>query len=289
MSTLSSNSNSYRAALVQGVQDAEASSKWLKNSAYITTALLVVCAVAYMFDTRLVNDINVWTKPNKFNSSFLMQLVTVLWLWQLVEPAKRATKFAVGLMATLAVSGLIEIFYIAFQSARGRASHFNNQTVWEAFAYTVIMGGAAVVLVVTTSIVGVLIWRHASASARQNKGLYWGAALGLFLGGIATLITASAMASGQIAGPGHWVGGIRTDMGGLPILGWSTTGGDLRVPHFFATHLMQALPIAGLIADKLFPARATLLVWLASIFGVAVVVLTFMQAVNGHSFTSILA
>jgi hypothetical protein len=264
----------------------DSSSAWLKNSAYITAGLLVICAVAYLFDTRLVNGINVWTKPNKFNASFLMQLITVLWLWQLVEPAKRASKFAVGLVATLAISGLIEIFYIAFQSARGRASHFNNQTVWEAFAYTVIMGGAAVVLVVTTSIVGVLIWRHATTAARQNKGLYWGAALGLFLGGIATLITASAMASGQIAGPGHWVGGIRSDVGGLPILGWSTTGGDLRVPHFFATHLMQALPIAGLLADRLWAAKATWIVWLASAAGLAVVVLTFVQAVNGKSFHS---
>lgn len=265
----------------------DSSSAWLKNSAYITLGLLVICAVAYMFDTRLVNGINVWTKPNKFNASFLMQLLTVLWLWQLVEPAKRATKFAVGLMATLAISGLIEIFYIAFQSARGRASHFNNQTAWEAFAYTVIMGGAAVVLVVTTSIVGVLIWRHAKASARQHKGLYWGASLGLFLGGMATLITASAMASGQIAGPGHWVGGIRTDVGGLPILGWSTTGGDLRVPHFFATHLMQALPLAGLLADRLWASKATWIVWLASVVGLVVVVLTFVQAVNGQSFQSL--
>ncbi|MEQ1535317.1 MAG: hypothetical protein ABL923_05515 [Burkholderiaceae bacterium] len=265
---------------------ADASSLWLKRSAYITAVLLVICAIAYMFDTRLVNGINVWTKPNKFNASFLMQLITVLLLWQLVEPAKRATKFAVGLMATLAISGLIEIFYIAFQSARGRASHFNNETAWEAFAYTVIMGGAAVVLVVTTSIVGVLIWRHATTAARKNKGLYWGAVLGLFLGGIATLITASAMASGQIAGPGHWVGGVRTDVGGLPILGWSTTGGDLRVPHFFATHLMQALPLAGLLADKFLPSQATLSVWMAAALGIVVVVLTFMQAVNGYSFTS---
>jgi hypothetical protein len=269
---------------MRNINPTDASSVWLKNSAFITAGLFVVTAVAYMFDTRLVNGINVWTKPNKFNASFLMQLLTVLWLWQLVEPCKRVTKFAIGLMATLAISGLIEIFYIAFQSARGRASHFNNETAWEAFAYTVIMGGAAVVLVVTTSIVGLLIWRHATTATRKNKGLYWGAASGLFLGGIATLITASAMASGQIAGPGHWVGGVRTDVGGLPLLGWSTTGGDLRVPHFFATHLMQALPIAGILADRLIPSRAALIVWLASATGVAVVVLTFIQASNGHSF-----
>jgi hypothetical protein len=276
--------NNFYQNLTQQVKQADASSAWLKRSAYITAGLLVLCVVAYFFDRRTVNDINVWIKPNKFNTSLLMQLFTVLWLWQLVEPTKRATKFAVRLMATLAISGLIEIFYIAFQSARGRASHFNNQTAWEAFMYSGVMGTAAVVLVVTTSIAGYWIWKHASTEARKHQGLYWGAVLGLFLGGVATLITASALASGQIAGPGHWVGGIRSDIGGLPILGWSTTGGDLRVPHFFATHLMQGLPIAGLLADKLFTSQARLFVWLVSGAGLGVVVLTFLQAVSGQPF-----
>jgi hypothetical protein len=276
--------NNFYQNLTQHVKQADASSVWLKRGAYITAGLLVVCAVAYLFDTRTVNDINVWIKPNKFNSSLLMQLLTVLWLWQLAEPAMRVTKFAVRLMATLAISGLIEIFYIAFQSARGRASHFNSQTAWEAFMYSGVMGTAAVVLVVTTSIAGYWIWKHASTEARQHQGMFWGAVLGLFLGGIATLITASALASGQIEGPGHWVGGVRSDLGGLPILGWSTTGGDLRVPHFFATHLMQALPIAGLLADKFFTSQARLFVWLVSGAGLGVVVLTFLQAVSGQPF-----
>jgi hypothetical protein len=258
--------------------------RFLRRATLVTFVLLVVTLFAYTQDNRLINGINVWTKPNKFNFSFFIQLVTVIWLWQLVEPAKRTGKFGVALVTTLSFSGLIEIFYIAFQSMRGRASHFNNQTAWESFMYYAVMGGSAVVLVVTSSIVGWMIWRFATAQARINKGLYWGAALGLFLGDIATLITASVLSSGAISGPGHWVGGIRTDVGGLPIVGWSTTGGDLRVPHFFATHLMQALPIAGLLADKLMPTRATLLVWLASAAGLAVVALTFIQAVNGRSF-----
>jgi hypothetical protein len=276
--------NNFYQNLTQHVKQADASSVWLKRGAYITAGLLVICAVAYLFDTRTVNDINVWIKPNKFNTSLLMQLLTVLWLWQLAEPAMRVTKFAVRLMATLAISGLIEIFYIAFQSARGRASHFNSQTAWEAFMYSGVMGTAAVVLVVTTSIAGYWIWKHASTEARQHQGMFWGAVMGLFLGGMATLLTASALASGQIAGPGHWVGGIRSDIGGLPILGWSTTGGDLRVPHFFATHLMQALPIAGIFADKVLPSNAKLFVWLASVLGLMVVALTYTQAVSGQPF-----
>ena len=66
--------------------------------------------------------------------------------------------------------------------------------------------------------------------------------------------------------------------------GWSTTGGDLRVPHFFATHAMQALPLAGWLADRVWPARARALVWLAAPAYSAVVIATFVQARAGIPF-----
>ena len=79
-------------------------------------------------------------------------------------------------------------------------------------------------------------------------------------------------------GTGHWVGGVPTDAGGLPLFGWSRTGGDLRVPHFFATHVMQALPLLGLAADRLAPRRAVPLVWAGVGVSLLVVAATFAQA-----------
>ncbi len=41
---------------------------------------------------------------------------------------------------------------------------------------------------------------------------------------------------------GHWVGGVASDAAGLPVVGWSRSGGDLRVVHFLGIHAMHFIP-----------------------------------------------
>ena len=248
--------------------------------AAIIAVLAIPSVAAWFTDVRQINDVSVWDKPLKFEASIVLHLMTLGVLASLFSAqgaAKRTVQLAYQVTAIAAIG---EIAYIVLQAARGRASHFNTATGIETLMYA-LMGIGAVLLVVSSFAIGYALL--AGAKAETPRGLRLGAAWGLMLGSIATLVTAGTMSSGLIDGPGHWVGGIRSDAGGLPLAGWSTTGGDLRVPHFFATHIMQALPLLGLIADRLAkPRQAALIVGIGATGMIAVVALAFAQAVTGH-------
>ncbi len=247
----------------------------------LSAALALPSLVALGLDDRLINGISVWSKPLKFQASLAIMLLTLILLLPLIEARTRAGLgvFLASLMAAITANG--EVFYITLQAARGRASHFNDSTPFEAMAYSV-MGAGAALLVLSSLVIGVYILLRARPDA--PTGLRLGGGWGLVLGSIATLITAFALGGGQIDGPGHWVGGIKTDVGGLPLFGWSRTGGDLRVPHFFATHIMQALPILGLAVDRFAPRFARPGIALGAVLSIAVVIGTFAQAVQGRPF-----
>jgi hypothetical protein len=69
---------------------------------------------------------------------------------------------------------------------------------------------------------------------------------------------------------------------GLPVTGWSTQHGDLRVAHFVGLHALQVLPIFTLVAFRGRGERARLRLTLAA---AAVYVLVFVtllaQALRG--------
>lgn len=247
----------------------------------LSVALALPSLVALSLDDRLINGISVWSKPLKFQASLAMMLLTLILLLPLIEARTRADLgvFLASLMAAITANG--EVFYITLQAARGRASHFNDSTAFEATAYS-LMGVGAALLVLSSLVIGVYILMRPRPGA--PAGLRLGGGWGLVLGSVATLITAFALGGGQIDGPGHWVGGIKTDVGGLPLFGWSRTGGDLRVPHFFATHIMQALPILGLGLDRFVPRFARAGIALGAVISIAVVIGTFVQAVQGRPF-----
>jgi hypothetical protein len=210
------------------------------------TILMIPTFIAYLIDPRLLNGATLWWKPFHFQMSLALHLVTLAALFPLLQPEWRASRLVRWITLVTASSAMLEGLYITVKAAEGRSSHFNYATPMEAFAYG-LMGIGSVILVLGSAVVGfAILWR---AKPDTGPALKFGAAWGLILGSLSTLIIAGYMSS-QLA-TGHLVGGPQSDAFGLPFLGWATRGGDLRVPHFFATHAMQVLPIAGLIADRI--------------------------------------
>jgi hypothetical protein len=240
-----------------------------------------VTAVAYLMDERLVNGINVWTKPLKFEFSLTVHFLTIALMLSLLTHTARGARLVRWTLYAAAASCVAEIGYIALQSARGRASHFNADTPIEAALYN-IMGVGALILTIAPIVIGIQIWR--SGRADIGAGLKRGAVLGLVLGGIATIVTAGFLSSSFIVETGRWMNGVRNDSHGIPLMGWSGTGGDLRVAHFFALHAMQALPLLGLAADRWGMGRENAIVFAGVGVWLAIVAGTFVQALNGLPF-----
>ena len=250
-------------------------------------AMLLVTLLAYGLDERMLRGVNIWSKPVKFALSFGLHLATLLWLASLLtHEAQQHLSTRLALLAA-SVASVIEVFYVALQSARGRASHFNFETQFESLMYYGVMGGAAVVIVMATFALGVSVLKNPKPSLAM--GLRLGAGWGAIFCAIATLIVAGPLASGRFSGAGPWIGSIRTDAGGLPIVGWSRSVGDLRVPHFFATHLIQLLPLVGWLADHLASkTRYSLnpggVVTVVLMLSLLLVTWLFVQALSGQPF-----
>lgn len=245
---------------------------WVMGALFLFGVLAVLLSANY-FDVRLLNGAPIWAKPIKFCVSLTIHFLTLAILAQQLDRKRRAgiTLTAVGYAALAAM--LFEQIYISLQAARGRRSHFNLDTDFEQMMYAC-MGVGSLLLVLVSFVLGVMIWRY---TAKNNSGFRLGSILGLILGSVLTLVVAGYMSQGA----SHLVNAAISDANGIPLTGWSRITGDLRVPHFLATHLMQILPLAGLIFDRLkLPARKWVMV--CALFLVMLCIALFVQALSGR-------
>jgi hypothetical protein len=76
---------------------------------------------------------------------------------------------------------------------------------------------------------------------------------------------------------------------GLPLLGWSTVGGDLRIGHFLGLHAMQVLPLLGFALTRPWAARRwsrdrrVQFVWLGGAAYLGLTATATWQALRGQS------
>ena len=252
--------------------DDETTRAWLAVAGFMA-AVVVVLTPGALYDARLLSGADVWAKPLKFALSLALHFVTLAILAQLLRPKTRTDRSMSRLVRVSVAAALFEIAYIAFQALRGRPSHFNFDTPFETGMYA-LMGIGATLLVVIPFLLGMRIHRQRDGDRSAYR---LGAVIGLLLAPILTLVVAGYMSG---VAYDRWVG---DGMGaGIPVLGWSRVAGDFRPAHFVGLHGMQLLPLAGWVADRVAPAQARRIVWVAAGLTVVATVALFAQALAGQ-------
>ncbi len=194
-------------------------------------------------DARTVGAVGTWVKPAKFAASLGLHLVTLALLWGLTGGfgQRRAGRI---LARVIAFAALFEIAYIVFRAANGEASHYNFSSRISVVMFQ-LMGVGATILVLGPAVAGLAAWRSGAAADEAGRT----AVVAMVVSGIMAFVTGAALSVKGGAIVGVHVAGSAT----WPIVGWSTTAGDLRAAHFVALHILQAVPVAAIAASVLAP------------------------------------
>ncbi|OZM75046.1 hypothetical protein CFN78_02370 [Amycolatopsis antarctica] len=265
--------------------------------AWVMAAATVATAVGLAVDDRTLAGSPMWLKPFKFAVSMALYSVTWSWMFSLLYKGKRfASWVSSGLVAALA----IEFALMAVQAFRGRASHFNAETAFDARLFT-IMGYAIAALWIGTLILTVMVCRAPIADLAERWAIRLGALIalaGLALGVLMVTPTADQTRQRERTGTSDAIGahtvGAPDGGAGMPITGWSLTGGDLRIPHFVGIHALQLLPLFALALGALARRTPALrsgtvrarLVLTAALGYAGLVALVTWQALRGQPLTS---
>jgi hypothetical protein len=249
----------------------------------------VGCAVAMGLDGRVLQGAPLWSKPFKFAVSLAVYSATLSWMLSLPHRGRRWTS---GAVTVIAVIMFVEVGLIALQAGRGMFTHYNssddplNQFVQVTFGTAIpAMFLANVVLALVLS-----FQRFARPDVRWavRGGLYL-AILGMASGYLmafqrkpVTAVDAGGREVELVAG--HSVG-VPDGGPGMPLTGWSTTGGDLRVPHFVGMHGLQVMILLalGLAALGLAERVRTRLVAVAALGYTGLFAVLVWQALRGES------
>jgi uncharacterized membrane protein YhaH (DUF805 family) len=262
----------------------------LAVTAATMAALTVVAAVGIVVDNRELLGVPIWLKPFKFAISLVIYTGTLAYLIGSLKgkPARHA-----GWLGNVIVAAsFVEMAVIVGQVVRGRRSHFNVETpldsaLWGVMAVTIIM------LWVATALIAVVFLRHHDADRPTVLAVRYGLLISLAGMAIGFLMTqpTTEQRAGFADGPPTLVGshsvGVAEGGPGLPLVNWSTTGGDLRVAHFIGLHALQALPLLAFALSRAAgrlpePVRTRLIgVGAAGVAGVTTI--TTWQALRGQS------
>jgi len=242
----------------------------------VMVLMLALAGVVWTVDKRLIGEVSVWAKPMRFALSLALHMATLALIVSLLGRGWRTGTLLALVAAACAFASLGEMVYIIAQAARQQASHFNLATPFTRAMYSAMAAGAAVITL-SAAVVGIAAF--ADREAEMAPGLRLAVLLGLVGGAVLTLLTAFTIGSRLSPYEGlHPAGGAR-----MVVTGWSLVVGDLRVAHFLATHMIQVIPLVGLIATRsLPPAVAMGAVCLAAVGWTGLVLVAYQQALAGR-------
>ena len=264
--------------------------KFATLSVMLYLVLIPIYTVAALVDPRLITNAPAFVKPLKFILSSGIYVATFLYLLTLVQGKRRWVQIA----ANITTAGLlIENIIITTQAIRGIPSHFNNMTALDIQLFN-IMGSAIILLSILNLLLGIwLLFQRL-----PNPVIAWGIRMGVLItfvgmmvayfmvGGPTPTQQAALEAGQQPSAIGAHSVGVDDGGPGLPFFGWSTVGGDLRVPHFVGLHAMQVLPLLALLLNRrraLMPRQRLTLTITAGVAYLSWLVLLTWQALRGQS------
>ncbi|MBL8706986.1 MAG: hypothetical protein JNM30_19185 [Rhodospirillales bacterium] len=228
--------------------------------ALVLLALAAPMLVAFALEQRTLLGENLWIKPLKFALALATYLATLAWYAGFLPPGTTAARWYRVYAGAVLVAVAGEMAWIGGAAMHGVPSHFNIHSPAMAAAYQ-LMGVFAVFLTTAAPVYGILILRD--RRSRLDAAFRLSLGVGLILTFALTVAAAGAMAQRLT----HSVG-----------------EGDLRVAHFFATHAMHAVPLAGFLAGRLLPvAAARACVAAFALLYTGFVAWTFLRAWSGHA------
>jgi hypothetical protein len=274
----------------------------LAVTAVAMAGLAAVAAAGIVVDDRVLLGVPIWLKPFKFAISLVVYTGTLAYLIGSLQdgsPRGKPARHAAWLGNVIVAASFIEMAVIVGQVVRGRRSHFNVETpldsaLWSVMAVTILM------LWIATALIGLVLLRHHEGDRPTVLAVRYGLLIslaGMAVGFLMTQPTGeqrAAFADGPPAVVGSHSVGVAEGGPGLPLVNWSTTGGDLRVAHFIGLHALQALPLLAFGLARaarrwpvLRPSRSrTRLVGLGAVGMAGATALTTWQALRGQPVAS---
>ncbi|MGR0219099.1 hypothetical protein [Agromyces sp. ZXT2-6] len=253
-------------------------------------ALAGASVVGLLLDDRVLVGQPIWAKPLKFSLSIAIYAVTLSWLIRLTRGRLRRVSWWAGTISAAAL--VVEMVVIVGAVVAGTTSHFNVSTplataLWSAMAASI------VVVWIATLVVAFALFRAPLGDAARTLAIRAGAILalgGMALAFLMTSPTAEQLADFRGIAGAHSVG-VADGGPGIPVLGWSTVAGDLRIPHFVGMHALQALIVLVMALEWASRRVAVLadprvrfgLVLIAAVLAAATTAVVTVQALAGES------